>query len=371
MSDKRYIFGEHGENIKDNIILQPDDHSCGLRSQQIILRNFGIDIPFEELERLALENGVYSEKGTLDCDLGKVMEMCGVPMHHIHGATVKDLIHELAQGHNLIANVDANELWHNATMQERMHNKLDDWFREALGTQGGNHALVVAGVEVNPEDTSDIKVVLTDPGSGDLRIEYPVNDFMEAIKDSNGHIIATDNPAPYQYDSNTGMFVPSNFAVEQHINQFIAENSWQLSPDRINVPYDYQPAFAGHLPEIGGMTFDEFNPVYGQSFLETDEIHTGLPDLTTPENTFGMANSELPAPDYGNGTEYDAFGTNQTDATFADYTDGGFQPADSGYVAFPATDNVLPTAETLESDTDEEILSDDMSDESDGLDGLI
>ena len=57
-------YGEAGENAYDPIyIKQPDDHSCGLRSQQIVLRDFGIDIPFEDLERYALNAGVYSETG--------------------------------------------------------------------------------------------------------------------------------------------------------------------------------------------------------------------------------------------------------------------------------------------------------------------
>lgn len=39
-------YGETGQNIKDPIFIQqPDNHSCALRSQQIILRDFGIDIP--------------------------------------------------------------------------------------------------------------------------------------------------------------------------------------------------------------------------------------------------------------------------------------------------------------------------------------
>ena len=49
-------YGEIGQNIKDPIFIQqPDDHSCALRSQQIVLRDFGIDIPFNDLERIAKE----------------------------------------------------------------------------------------------------------------------------------------------------------------------------------------------------------------------------------------------------------------------------------------------------------------------------
>ena len=45
------VVGEPGENASDPIFIQqPDDHSCALRSQQIVLRDFGIDIPFNDLD---------------------------------------------------------------------------------------------------------------------------------------------------------------------------------------------------------------------------------------------------------------------------------------------------------------------------------
>ena len=249
-------YGESGLNIQDPInIQQPDDHSCALRSQQIILRDFGIDIPFKDLEKFALENTYYCEDGTPMFDIGNVLQQAGVPVHQAIGQTVYDLTNELAQGHRVIVSVDAYELWDNDTIG----GKLKNWFNDVFGDQGGNHALIVAGVEVNPEDPSDVKVILTDPGSGDLRIEYPMDQFLDAWSDSNCFMVATNDPAPYQYDPNTGMEVPSNFFVEQHFNQWVAENSYQLNPDLINVPADYAPAYNGHLNTIGDMPYNEFD----------------------------------------------------------------------------------------------------------------
>ena len=142
-----------------------------------------------------------------------------------------------------------------------------------FGNQGGNHALIVAGVEVNPNDVNDIKVVLTDPGAGDLRIEYPAEQFMDAWRDSNCFMAATDAPAPYQYDASTGMEVPSNFAVQQHFNQFVVDNSYQLSPDLINMPTGYQPAFSGHLEMVGNMSYDSLKEELGKrEILSTDDL---------------------------------------------------------------------------------------------------
>jgi len=251
-------YGEEGQNLQDPIfILQPDDHSCALRSQQIVLRDFGIDIPFEKLEELAKSYGVYTDEGTYTYDIGKVLQIAGVGMHQVQGTSLYDLTNELAQGHRVIVSVDADELWRSDPM-----GKLKNWFNDAIGNQGGNHALIVAGVEVNPLNSQDIKVVLTDPGAGHLRVEYPLDQFMDAWKDSKCFMAATNDPAPYQYDPETGMEVPSNFMVERFVNDFIANNGYQLAPDLINIPEEYHPSFTGHIGMVGNLTYDEWEDTY-------------------------------------------------------------------------------------------------------------
>ena len=242
-NSRTIIYGEAGENISDPVyVQQPDDHSCALRSQQIVLRDFGIDIPFKDLEQIALDNQVYSNEGTYTYDIGKVLQLAGVGMHQTEGNSIDDLINELAQGHRVIVSVDANELWHNNTISDKLRN----WFYDVLG-EGANHALIVAGIEIDPTHPENNKVILTDPGAGHLRIEYPMEQFKGAWGDSNFFMAATNDPAPYQYDVTTGMEVPSNFAVQQYVNDFVANNSYQLSPDLINVPVGYQPAFTGSI----------------------------------------------------------------------------------------------------------------------------
>lgn len=304
------IYGETGENVYDPIyIKQPDDHSCGLRSQQIILRDFGIDIPFDDLERYALDAGVYSEDGTYTYDIGKVVEMAGVGMHQVQGSTIYDLTNELAQGHRVIVSVDANELWYNNTPVEKMNN----WMSDVVGPQGGNHALIVAGVEVNPADPKDVKVVLTDPGSGHLRIEYPLDQFMDAWKDSNCFMAATDCPAPYQYDATTGMEVPSNFYIEHsYSNPFVVDHGYQLQPDMINVQADYVPQYVGvgsyHdlLDQIEIMADNELADGVGdlQSGLVQDGSHLfqqvgGIGDLSTFEHLDDLVHHSVAAESAG------------------------------------------------------------------------
>ena len=294
-------YGETGQNIKDPIFIQqPDDHSCALRSQQIILRDFGIDIPFNDLEKIALDSCVYTNEGTYTYDIGKVLELAGVGMHQVTDTSLDDLMNELSQGHRVIVSVDADELWYNDNLKGRLNN----WFNDVIGHQGGNHALIVAGVEVNPNDVNDIKVVLTDPGTGHLRIEYPANQFINAWKDSDCFMAATDNPAPFQYDASTGMEVPSNFAVKQYLNQFITENSYQLSPDLINIPTGYQPAFAERIEMVGNIGYNSLNEELGRTNItNTENLAEDGDELFSHNNTATSLDISSPFID-DNGSEY-------------------------------------------------------------------
>ena len=316
-------YGETGQNINDPIFIQqPDDHSCALRSQQIILRDFGIDIPFKDLEKIAKENGVYSDDGTSMCDVGKVLDIAGVGMHQVIGCNMFDLTNELAQGHRVIVGVDANELWYNDSITD----KLKNWFDDITGNQGGNHALIVAGVEVNPNNPSDVKVVLTDPGSGDLRIEYPMKQFMDAWKDTNCFMAATDAPAPYQYDPISGMEIPSNFVVEQQFNQFVAENSYQLSPDMINIPQEYQPAYSEHLDVVGDDTYEDFKDQY-DNLLEERNLFASLHDSSQDEiETLKETHDNN---NVGDSVNYDA-DNNEGDYDVTDTEDGDTETEDDG-----------------------------------------
>lgn len=340
-------YGETGQNIKDPIFIQqPDDHSCALRSQQIILRDFGIDIPFKDLEKIAKENGVYSDDGTSMCDVGKVLDIAGVGMHQVIGCNMFDLTNELAQGHRVIVGVDANELWYNDSITD----KLKNWFDDITGNQGGNHALIVAGVEVNPNNPSDVKVVLTDPGSGDLRIEYPMKQFMDAWKDTSCFMAATDAPAPYQYDPISGMEIPSNFVVEQQFNQFVAENSYQLSPDMINIPQEYQPAYSEHLDVVGDDTYEDFKDQY-DNLLEERNLFASLHDSSQDEiETLKETHDNN---NVGDSVNYDA-DNNEGDYDVTDTEDGDTETDDDG-----TDDDDTNDDDTNDDDTDDDNTDDD------------
>ncbi len=248
------IYGEEGNGttpIHDALIFQGPEGVCAIRSQQIILRDYGIDIPLEDLKQFAIENGWYDPSeggGTPMGYIGALLDACGVGVKQEIDCTVYDLINELAQGHRVIVGVDADELW--ADRSGSLFDKATTWLNDAFGNEEPNHALIVAGVEVNPSDPSDVKVILTDPGTGDLRIEYSLDEFMDAWEDSNCFMVSTTTPAPYQYDPVHGCEVPSNFAVEQYISY----NTLPLNADVriIDMPENYSAYYSeGHLDTLG------------------------------------------------------------------------------------------------------------------------
>ena len=194
----------------------PND--CAVRSQQFILEQF-TDQKFDEtsLVQEATDAGIYtSEGGTRIADVGRLLEMHGIHVHHTDNATVDDLANELAHGHKVICCVDADKLW----------GQIPD------GAPGqANHAVVVSGIDTT--DPSNIQVIVDDPGTGQIST-YPIDHFLAAWSDGGDPLMATDDPAP-----------PTALGMTN---------------------FDYT---AGHIPEVAGIPYDEFQTMREQpGFLD-------------------------------------------------------------------------------------------------------
>lgn len=304
----KQIFGEEGNGKPDPLleIYQGYDSTCAIRSQQIILRDYGIDMSQEDLMAFAEQNGWFSEEtGTPMGYVGFILQSAGVSVHQNEDSTIYDLINELAQGHRIIVGVDSGELWadRNGNLWEQTKEFIDDLWN---GQKGADHALIVAGIEVNPKDPSDVTVILTDPGTGDLRIEYTLDQFMDAWEDSNCFMVATDTPAPYQYDETRGVMVPSNFACQE----FVENNTYPLSQDALYIPEGYEVANAyyseNHLPSVGHdqsgneISYNEYKEKYkqalgnagafGQDHFDKEEFVKAMKGL------FGIHDDDEPEP---------------------------------------------------------------------------
>lgn len=188
MDKKNYSFGmadapkDFGNppDLDPSEVYQYHPDTCAIRSQELILKDFGIDISQEDLIQQAIDHGWYEPgQGTSPLDVGKLLELNGVPVNQYENGNIFSLVNELAQGHKVIVGVDSDELWYGES----------DWVDNAA-----NHALLVSNIDTT--DPNNITVTLTDPGTGDVAKVYSFEEFELAWKDSNCFICATQDPAP-------------------------------------------------------------------------------------------------------------------------------------------------------------------------------
>lgn len=196
---------------KSPFVDQHYQDTCAIRSQQLILNDFGIDVTQEELIKIATENGWYA-CGTALPDINKLLEYFDVKTNMVENANVYALTNELAMGHRIIVAVDSGELW-NPGFGESLEDKV---------AQMADHALIVAGIDTT--DPKNVTVQLMDPGTGDIAKSYPLDQFMDSWKDSNCLMVSTMEPAP-----------PYAFGMNN---------------------FDYSTL---HLPFVGSMPYAEFD----------------------------------------------------------------------------------------------------------------
>ena len=155
----RYANSRIGEEPKIDVssdVYQWYPDTCAIKSQQLVLEKYGVFVSQEELIEVATKNGWYTKGGGTQMeDVGNLLDYYGVPSTSVVDANVNNIVVELAQGHQVIVGVDANELHKNKFVES-----LKDYFSETP-----NHALIVAGIDTS--DPNQTYVVLKDPGTGD------------------------------------------------------------------------------------------------------------------------------------------------------------------------------------------------------------
>lgn len=186
--------------------------TCAIKSQQLILNDFGIPVTENQCVQYSIEQGWYTGDGTSMEDVGKLLVDAGIPCTQCCDATVYDLVSELAKGHKIIVGVDSGELWDNG---------LIEWLEDFFIGDAPDHALIVAGIDWT--DPANPQVIVTDPGTGDPAKSYPLEQFMDAWKDSNCMMVSTDVATP------------------------TATAAFEV----------YQGCEGGHLPEVCGIEFDD------------------------------------------------------------------------------------------------------------------
>lgn len=215
--------------------------NCQIRVEEYILEMYtGLPIDEEGLMQEATENGWYTPgAGTPPEYSGNLLELHGIPTATYEDATTYDLANELAQGKKVIVGVDANELWDKAQEGEKPEDITD------------NHAVVVTGIDTT--DPNDVRVLVSDPGTGEAAASYPMDQFVAAWQDSNFSITATQEPAPSSL------------------------------PEMAN--FDYE---AGYISEVMGMPYEEFANLDPSSEEWTSAIESTSGGTLTPTGIDAM-----------------------------------------------------------------------------------
>ncbi len=173
-------------------VFQGNTPACAVYSQYNILKEYGYEGTPESLIQEATENGWYDPAGGTPFEhIGKLLESHGVPCNVYFGANENNLINELAQGKKVIVTVDSSELW---KMGDSLGdgNPLVEWMKD-LFSDGSDHALVVSGIDTS--DVNNPQVILTDSGTGQNAVAYPLDKFVDAWSD-NGCAMIVPNEAP-------------------------------------------------------------------------------------------------------------------------------------------------------------------------------
>lgn len=185
-------YGEPARNVVSGHVLQAYSDSCAIKSQQLVLEKFGIHLTEDQLVTEAIQHGWYTPGiGTpMNC-VGRLLQLHGVEMHQYVNCNICNVLNELAMGHQVIMSVDSGELCHYG-LQEHLEDHTP-------GVGGPDHALIVSGINVS--NPNDVKVIVTDPGTGDLCKEYPLAQFVDAANDSNFFMVTTDRTVPNVFDT--------------------------------------------------------------------------------------------------------------------------------------------------------------------------
>ena len=283
-------FGDTSEgSYCDPNVYQYYSDTCAIQSQRLILEKYGIEIDQDSLIEEAELNGWYKRntgQGTMMSDVGKLLENHGVDVNISDNNNIFSLVNELAQNHQVIVAVDSSELWEGSSWL----NSLEDYFMGDVP----DHALIVSGLDAS--DPNNIQVVLTDPGTGDVRIRYSEAEFLDAWKDSNCWMMSTQE-APPAYDSSLWDTDYSFAGIPSNVLQ-------QLGNTEMDVRSEEYSSFVGSLCETPDMPWEEIVSAIG-IFLVKEVIHDifsdesdGLGSGLTPYNDDMMADSGLMADDF-------------------------------------------------------------------------
>ena len=291
------IYGTNGlmgDTI--NPVLQQYSDTCAIKSQQLILNEFGINVNEDQLVQYSYEHGWYQGdgSGTQMGDVGNLLEEAGIPCTRQADANVFNLVSELSQGHKVIVGVDSGELW---------GNKFTAWWNDFYNGDTPDHALIVSGIDAS--DPDNVKVIVTDPGTGEGYKEYPLDQFIDAWSDAQCYMVSTDLPVPEvipgmeNFDYALG-HIPAVAGMDYADFQIFNDLSYGLPvyapTDMGMMNYPISDFYRACGDVAGGIPFNNIFVDYGfNEYLDTD-ITTGMMQQTYTNNIDNINFDEISQP---------------------------------------------------------------------------
>lgn len=233
--------------MESNNIQQQYPDTCAIKSQQLILEDFGINYTEAELVKFSAENGWYCGDGTAMGDIGRILDAANIPCTSRMDANIFDLANELQQGHKVIVGVDSGELW----KEDSLLTRFKEWLEDFFGKDVPDHALIVAGIDVS--DPTNPLVLVTDPGTGEKERAYPMSEFMDAWKDSQCFMCSTN-------------VAPQDVAEQYHQNaESTGDETWNNM----------------QMPEIPGVDKKAFQQCvdYSHAIQNNEDLRAQMPSL--------------------------------------------------------------------------------------------
>lgn len=263
------VFGESTTTFTPSEIQQHGDWGCAVKCQSLIMNKFGLDISEEQLTREGLENGWYIDgAGTPLSDVGKLLNLHGIDTIAITNANQYTLMHELAQGHQVIVGVDAFELDSNLLVQFLSRT-----------TDNPNHAILVTGIDAT--DPENVQVIVTDPGSGEFT-SYPWNQFAEAWGDSQFHMVATTEPPPSDFSQQFDVDFTSSLLT-----------SAGITPEMYEPSYSYADvSFGGDVSAVNPVAESDDYEMIVKSAMSADGQGAEIDEGTDPLSADWMSTEE-------------------------------------------------------------------------------
>ena len=162
---------------------------AAIRCQEFIIRQYtGTELPEESLVYEARVNGWYhDDRGTTPGDIGKLLELHGIPVRRYADANPWQLATELGNGHQVIIGIENHGGWHQNSILADLHCRL------SLDT-----AAPIVATRADPSDAGPERVVVITPGMSRTAARYSMGQFLSAWKDSDFFMVATQEPPPVE-----------------------------------------------------------------------------------------------------------------------------------------------------------------------------